>query len=131
MSEANVEIVRQIYRSFEQDGGFPDALLADEIEWVNPADAVETGIRRGREAFHRAVDSTGEAFDETGVEPQEWIDAADQVVLLCVWVVRGRASGVERRQPQGHVWTLRDGKAIRFAWFNDQADALRAAGIER
>lgn len=131
MSETNVEIVRRLYQSLEQDGSFPDALLAEDVEWVNPPDAVETGIRRGREAFLRATRSTEEAFDETMVVPQEWIEAGDKVVLLCDWVVRGRASGLERRQPQGHLWTLRDGQAIRFAWFNDPADALKEAGIER
>jgi ketosteroid isomerase-like protein len=34
---------------------------------------------------------------------------------------------VERRQ--GYVWTLRDGKAIRFRWFNDPAEALQAVGL--
>jgi len=131
MSEENVEIVRRLYLALEEEGGFPDALLDDDVEWVNPPDAVETGIRRGREAFHRAARSTEEAFDEAQVVPQEWVAAGDQVVLLCDWVVRGRASGLERSQPQGHVWTLRDGKAVSFAWFNEHAAALKEAGIER
>jgi hypothetical protein len=33
-------------------------------------------------------------------------------------------------EAQGHVWALRDGKAIRFRWFNDQAEALKAAGVQ-
>lgn len=70
MSESNVEIVRELYRRAAQDGLFPDELLDDEIEWVNPPDAVETGIRRGRDAFHAALESTGEAFDRTAVEPR-------------------------------------------------------------
>lgn len=131
MMASNVEVVRELYRRAEEDGRFPDELLDDEIEWVNPPDAVETGTRRGRDAFHAALESTGEAFDRTAIEPEELIDAGDQVVLLCTWVVRGRGSGLERRQPQGHVWTLRDGRAVRFRWFNDQAEALKAAGVER
>jgi len=27
------------------------------------------------------------------------------------------------------VWTVRDGKAVRFQWFNDPAEALAAAGL--
>ena len=131
MSAENVEVVREIYRHVQEEGGFPDALLADDVEWVNPPDAVEKGLRRGREAFHRASRSAQEPFEETLVVPEEWIDAGDRVVLLCHWEVKGRASGLERRQPQGHVWTLRDGKAIRFAWFNEHDLALKEAGIER
>jgi hypothetical protein len=29
------------------------------------------------------------------------------------------------------VWTVREGRAIRFRWFNDQTEALTAAGVER
>ncbi|HEY8640377.1 MAG TPA: nuclear transport factor 2 family protein [Solirubrobacterales bacterium] len=79
MGESNVEIVQELYRRAAQDGLFPDELLDDEIEWVNPPDAVETGIRRGRDAFHAALESTGEAFDRTAVEPEELIDTGDEV----------------------------------------------------
>ncbi len=68
MGESNVEIVRELYRRAAEDGSFPDELIGDEIEWVNPPDAVETGIRRGRDAFHTALESTGEAFDRTAVK---------------------------------------------------------------
>jgi ketosteroid isomerase-like protein len=130
VSSENVEIVREIYRYVEANREFPDELLADEIEWVNPPDAVEKGVRRGRDAFHKASRSAQEPFEEAIVVPDRWIDAGDQVVLLCHWEVKGRASGLERRQPQGHVWNLRDGKATSFAWFNDHESALRAAGLE-
>ena len=127
----NLELVRELYSRLAQEGRFPDELLDYQIEWVNPPDAVEPGIRRGRESFHGATDSIGEAFDEAEVEPEDLIEAGDEVVVLCTFVIKGRGSGLERRQPQGHVWTLRDGKAIRFRWFNDPAEALRAAGVER
>ena len=43
---------------------------------------------------------------------------------------RGRTSGVELDVPMGFVWTLRDGKVVRAKSFSEQADALRAAGLE-
>jgi ketosteroid isomerase-like protein len=50
VSRENVEIVRRIY---EQDmfGEDPDRLLdlaSPDIEYVNPPDAIEPGVRRGR-----------------------------------------------------------------------------------
>ena len=43
---------------------------------------------------------------------------------------RGRASGMDLDVPMGFVWTLRDGKVVRARTFSEQADALRAAGLE-
>jgi ketosteroid isomerase-like protein len=34
---------------------------------------------------------------------------------------------LEKYEP--HVWTLRDGKVVRFEWFNDRDEAERAAGL--
>ena len=31
---------------------------------------------------------------------------------------------------QGYIWTFREGKAVRFRWFNDPEEALRAAGVD-
>jgi ketosteroid isomerase-like protein len=72
---SNAEVVRELYRRADEDGRFPDELLDDEIEWVNPPDAVETGTRRGRDAFHAALESTGEVFDRIAIEPEELIDS--------------------------------------------------------
>jgi ketosteroid isomerase-like protein len=43
--------------------------------------------------------------------------------------VTGRASGVPIVWEHGYIWTVQDGKATRFRWFNDPAEALQAAGV--
>jgi ketosteroid isomerase-like protein len=40
------------------------------------------------------------------------------------------ASGVKAEWRQGYVWTVRDGRAVRFRWFSDPAEALQAVGLE-
>jgi len=48
-----------------------------------------------------------------------------------IGVARGTsASGVEAQWRQGYVSTVRDGKAVRFRWFNDPREALQAVGLE-
>jgi ketosteroid isomerase-like protein len=62
------------------------------------------------------------------IETEQIIDAGDDVVVI--GIARGTgASGVNVEWRQGYVWTVRDGKAVRFQWFNDPAEALEAAGL--
>jgi ketosteroid isomerase-like protein len=42
---------------------------------------------------------------------------------------RGSASGVEVENRHRSVWTIRDGKAVRFQWFSEPSQALEAAGL--
>jgi ketosteroid isomerase-like protein len=71
-----------------------------------------------------------DSFDNVRIEVRETRDSGDQVVVLATYTARGRKSGAKRENEDGYVWTVRDGKAVRFEWFNDPAKALRAVGLE-
>lgn len=131
MSEENVEVVRKIYDAWTR-GESPASLglLHPDIEWVNPDGAFEPGTRRGLASFDEAVAALGEAFEWFRIEPRHFLDAGDQVVVLATFIARGRASGVERQNEDGYLWTVREGQAIRFCWFNDPLKALRAGGLQ-
>lgn len=123
MSQENVEIVRSIYAAWSRNESAED-LIDPELEYVNPSYAVESGIRHDRNAL-RAV---REVYPDFRVEPERFVDAGDDVVVI--GVARGTSSsGLESQWRQGYIWTVRDGRAIRFRWFNDPNEALDAMGL--
>jgi ketosteroid isomerase-like protein len=102
MSQENLDVVRHIYGAWRAEGSpVASGLLDSKMEWVNPPDAVEPG------------------------DIDEMLDAGDRVVVLAT--LHGDEADVERRQ--GYIWTLRDGKAIRFQWFGTPDEAMRAAHL--
>jgi ketosteroid isomerase-like protein len=124
MSQANVDVVRAIYEAWAS-GTSAKASIASDMEYVNPPYAVESGTRRGR----RTLASIREVYPEFRVEPERYIDAGHDVVVI--GTARGTgASGIETQWRQGYVWTVEDGKAVRFRWFNDPAEALDAVGLQ-
>jgi ketosteroid isomerase-like protein len=70
-----------------------------------------------------------EAFEDFRLEPQEFVDAGDHVVVRVRFHGSGRESGVETEGRMHPVHTLRDGRVVRIEFFNDWADALEAAGV--
>ena len=125
MSQENVEIVRRAFDAYNRRDF--DALwdLTDaDAEWVNPEYAVESGTGRFRQALEKLL----EVWPDFLVEPEQFLDAGDDVVV--VGTVRGTvASGVELHRHMGYIWTIRGGKAVAFRWFNDPAEALEAVGL--
>ena len=123
MSEQNVQVVRTIYELWSRDE--PARHLIDaEIEYVNPPYAVESGTRHGRSTLGRIRD----VYPDFHVEPERFVDAGEEVVVI--GTARGTAaSGVVAQWRQGYVWTVRDGKAVRFRWFNQPQEALEAVGL--
>src|SRR3954471_4020516 len=130
MSERNVAVVRAIHEAWAR-GESPATLglLHPDIEYVNPPGAVEPGTRRGIAAYEEALRSMLEALEDVRIEVREVIDAGDRVVVLATFTARGRSSGAQLQHEDGYLWTVRDGKAVSFQWFNDPADALEA--VER
>src|SRR5439155_9852949 len=87
--------------------------------------------RYGREGIIELFDSYMEAFDALRLEPEEFIDAGDQIVVSLRQRVRGKGSGAEVEGNIAHVWTMRGSDVYSLRIFGDKEralDALRAEG---
>jgi ketosteroid isomerase-like protein len=128
MSQENVEMVRRIYGDGMLDDGTLVEFIDADFEYVNPADAVAPGVRRGSEVAD-ALESLGESFSWSDHRLVRAFDAGERVVAQVNFHARGAASGAELRQDEAHTWTFREGKVVRFEWSRDLAAALEAVGL--
>ena len=131
MSRENVEIVRRAYARFDARGPNPE-FLDPEIEWRGPREYPDLAEPHfGHEGVERYMDKLHEAFDEYHMASEEFIDAGeDRVLVFSREGGRGKGSGAEvQTQPTAHLWTLRNGKAIRMQSYWERSDALEAAGL--
>jgi ketosteroid isomerase-like protein len=129
MSRENVELVRLIHDGWSRgDFGVGTDLMAPEFEWHQYAEAVEPGSHRGA-AIGGAISKIFEVYDNFRVEPEEYIDAGDKVVVTARAQGTGRGSGVELDQRFAFVWTVRHGKLADLVMFADRHEALEAAGL--
>ncbi|MEO6496261.1 MAG: nuclear transport factor 2 family protein [Solirubrobacteraceae bacterium] len=131
MSQANVELVRTMYAVWTGQQGADEALalLAEDFEWVNPHYALEPGTRHGHAGWLTAMGNLKAAFHEHGHEVHEVRDLGDRVLAFTTFVAQTNPDGPAFRQDEPHLWSLRDGQVIRFQWFHDRAEVLKAAGL--
>jgi ketosteroid isomerase-like protein len=129
MSEANVELVRDIYarRLLDTREGHVE-LVAMGIEYINPPDAIDPGVRRGP-AVAEALDSLLDAFERTENRPLQFFDAGDKVVAAVRFHSRGSRSGADLEHDEVHTWTFKNGEVATFEWGRDLGAALQASGI--
>jgi uncharacterized protein len=129
MSQENVEIVRLVHDRWARgDFAVGADLLAPDFEWHQFPQAVEPGTRRGpevAEAFRRMF----EIYEDMRVDPREFIEAGDKVVVIGRAFATARGSGMPLDTQIAFVWTVRDGKLVRNEAFTDRREALEAAGM--
>jgi ketosteroid isomerase-like protein len=129
MSDANIEIVRAIFRDWGR-GDFSSVEWADpEIEFTIPGP--DTRVHRGVESMGRAWAEWLGAFDEFSVAGEEFFDAGNKIVVQQIFRGKGKGSGIPIDEiPGAAVFTLRDGKVIRFEGHITLEAALASAGLK-
>jgi ketosteroid isomerase-like protein len=130
MSEENVELARRGYEAFASaDMETVLAGLDPAIEIRGPGEVMGEESYYGHAGFLRYAERWLEAWDEYRVIPEEFLDAGDQVVVIYRAVGRGKGSGVAVERRNAHLWTFRDGRAVRLEIFATPEEALEAAGL--
>jgi ketosteroid isomerase-like protein len=100
-----------------------------EFELRTPDRFLGTQIHRGPEEVALAFQDFFEPFEEVLVEPQEFFDHGDRIAVFFHQRARPRGSSAVVELRAGHLWTLRDGKAVRLEIFPQREKALEAAAL--
>jgi ketosteroid isomerase-like protein len=117
------EFVARLYAAVNaRERGTIQALTSPDI-------VVETTVEayRGPEALLEWMDEGDDSFDDFSVELLDVEELAGHVVASMRQRGRGKLSGAEVDHRFTHVWTLRDGRAIRLRSFADRDDAVSYA----
>lgn len=88
-----------------------------------------TGTYHGHDGVRRFLDEFFELFEEARIEPEEFLETGDRVVVPFLFTARTRGTGIELTERWVHVWTIRDGKAVRLDQYTDPERALKATGL--
>ena len=132
MSQENVEIVRRAVEEFNEfgfEGVGTSELITDDFEFHEPPEQPAPRVARGRDQVRKLAGEFDDAWEQHQSEPQEIRSVdADRVLLLSVERLRGR-DGIELETPFAAIFTLRDGKIVRWQAFWNKQTALKAAGL--
>jgi ketosteroid isomerase-like protein len=131
MSEENVKVVREIYNAFAK-GDIPSVLgkFGKQIEW-READNSTYADRNpyvGPQAVLEGVFMRlGSEWNGFTVEPSAILDAGEYVVTLGHYSGTAKKTGKSVHAQMVHVWSIEDGKAVKFQQYTDTkqfADAV-------
>ena len=127
MSQENIEIVKAIFRGWD-DAGVEGMLpfFHEEIEYL----PMEEGATvHGLDGLLRYFERWMETWETFRSGPTEFLADGDYVVNGAAMRARGRGSGGEVEMEYWQVWLVRDGKVARWEEYLDRQEALQAAGV--
>jgi ketosteroid isomerase-like protein len=135
MSQEDVDLARRGYEALARgDMESVLALIDPDVEvevHTGRPDLPETDTLRGHAGFLENLRLLEEVFEDVEVSPEEFIEVGDELIVPIFTAGRGRASGIRVENRVTHIWTIRDGKAIRFRVFPTTEEAFAALGRPR
>jgi ketosteroid isomerase-like protein len=130
MSQENVEIVMEGVRAWNRnDLEAMVALAHPDVVVVPPEGWPEAETYTTPEATLRQVERLKGSWEEERVEIDDVQSVGDKVVVETRWIAKGQGSGIEVEAYGAGVFTIRDGKIIRWEAFLEKQRALEAAGL--
>ena len=129
MSQENVEIVKAWYDAFNRDDW--DAMVKDAAPGFVVDFSRAVGPWRGvfgLDQIRRVLGEYRETWESARLEPHEFIEAGDLVVVPATQHVKGRG-GIEVAASATLVWTIRNGAIERITLYQEREDALDAVGL--
>jgi ketosteroid isomerase-like protein len=128
MSEENVEIVRRV---LEAQGDI-DAMLkhmTDDVVVDASRRVLDPIVLEGHDGFRQFMAFLREAWANQRLEPEEFIEAGNQVVIPVKIASTGRGSGMTIQARAAWVTTFRGSKIARMTVYQSRAEALEALGL--
>jgi ketosteroid isomerase-like protein len=129
MSQENVEIVKAWYDAWNRedwDAMIKDAAPGLELDFSR-SDGPLVGVF-GLDQIRRLTEEFFETWESARLEPHEFIEAGDLVVVPGTQHVKGRG-GIEVAARGAYVWTIRNGAIERMVMYQSRQDALEDVGL--
>ena len=129
MSQENVKIVKAAIDAVNRedwDAAFQDAAPGFELDMSRAVGPVH-GVFDLDQVRRVLVEFAGN-WESVRIEPHEYIEAGDLVVVPNTGHLRGR-DGIEVSVTVAFVWTIRDGAIERLVMYQSRQDALEDLGL--
>jgi ketosteroid isomerase-like protein len=130
MSGERVEVVRGAMEAFQR-GAVDEMLAAASDELVMDRADPEGLYFHGRGGLMEALADWTEGFADFAIDPKEYFEAGDWVVVRVEQTARGRDSGAPVTGDYWFAHEVREGKVVRLEIYVDRDAAFAAAGAQR
>jgi ketosteroid isomerase-like protein len=124
--------VRRLRRGYEAfNRGDLDTVLrnvAPDVELRDREEIPDPGVYHGLDEAREVLVTNTAEFEGYRIEPEEFIEVGEHIVVVARQSGRGRTSGAEVVGTIVHAWHVRDGRVLRMRAFSDRQEALEAVG---
>ena len=125
---SNVDIIKSLYQAFAEGNlDLVSELLDPAVEWIESEGIPYGGVFHGyEEVLNGVFAKIGAEWDNFTAHVDQFIDAGDTVITLGTDSGVYKATGKKMSAATASIWTLKDGKVIKFRQYIDTLAVVNA-----
>ncbi|HXH19062.1 MAG TPA: nuclear transport factor 2 family protein [Chitinophagales bacterium] len=126
----NTDLVKRLYQLFNE--GKTEELINqfdDNCEFIDPAPREFVpygGTRKGKAAIREFFKLLNETIEIKRMEPREYIEQNDKVVVLGYWEAKVKKTGKIAKSDWAMYFRLKNGRIVRHQGFEDTYNTVEA-----
>ena len=125
MTTSNIDLVKGLYAAFGR-GDIEHIVghLTTDVDWQsygNPAHFPTLGPHMGQAAVQDFFGKVGDTLEFSEFSPQEFFADRDTVIALGHFTAKARRTGRVASAHWAHVFTIGNGKVVKFREYTDTA----------
>ena len=126
----HLDLLQNFYDALNRDDLDAAIRLCDEnVEVYQPPEVVAAVPPRGHKDVASYLRGWFASWHAYSPQPERFIEAGDQVVVMVHLKARGKGSRFEIEARMADVFTVAHGKIVRFRFYVDRDVALESAGV--
>jgi ketosteroid isomerase-like protein len=118
-------LVEEVYSRLNEVDLDAVELFHPQAEWHWGSAAPGQSVYRGREQLRKGLMLWRESWGDFRMDPEEVLEAGDDVFVMARYRARGAGSGVEFHTTVAHLLEIREGLITRWWMFGDADKARR------
>jgi uncharacterized protein len=102
--------------------------LNDDVKWSvpGPKELPWAGVRQGKKEVKEFFDTVFETQEMLKMEPREFIEQDDKLVVLGSWEAKMKKTGKNDKEDWAMAFTFKNGKVSHFQQYSDTYRATEA-----
>ncbi|MFN2616721.1 MAG: nuclear transport factor 2 family protein [Thermoleophilaceae bacterium] len=128
MSQESLDVVRGVLDGWQGSDSRGLELLAPDVEYISDVPLLG-GQWRGHEGVIRWFTDFRREWTDYEMTLDRLEDLGERVLTVESHRATGKRSGVSLDIRTASIWTVRDGKVVRWQGFRHEHEALEAAGL--
>lgn len=133
IASENIKLIKSFYAALaDNDLVKARTMLDPDIEWneVAAPNLWFNGKRYGSiDVFKHVIDPAYDKCDSIELKMKKFYAVGQTVVAIGHYSGRGKITQLKLNAPTAHVWTLSDGKPVRFEGFHDALEWQVVLGL--